>query len=221
MEEHIYCMERGMGEGNLGNGNVDSPENRHLEARSPVSRSPTDVELYRALQGGNSLALAAIYDRYGSLVYGLALKLLTNPQEAEDLTQEIFLALWHRRNYHSERGSLGGFLTVLTRSRALDRLRSRSRKLKLLGQWSQTLAEHPPSLTPFEDATIRERRVRVRDALQYLPEKHRQVLEMSYYEDLSQPEIAKRLGVPLGTVKTRSRQGLLRLRNQLQDVLES
>ncbi|MGC1196948.1 MAG: sigma-70 family RNA polymerase sigma factor [Geitlerinemataceae cyanobacterium] len=193
--------------------------NGQIEDRSHGSMSPTDLDLYRSLQSGNSSALAAIYDRYGSLVYGLALKLLTNAQEAEDLTQEIFLALWHQGNYHSDRGSLGGFLTVLTRSRAIDRLRSRSRRVKLLGQLNQSLTEHPKGLTPFEDATIRERRVRVRDALQHLPEKLRKVLEMSYYEDLSQSAIADRLGIPLGTVKTRSRQGLLKLRQRLKEVL--
>lgn len=207
------------GEGKLGKGNIDPLENRQIKDRSRVPLSSSDVELYRDLQSGDSSALAAIYDRYGSLVYGLALKLLTHAQEAEDLTQEIFLALWHQGNYRRDRGSLGGFLTVLTRSRALDRLRSRSRRLKLLGQWSQALTEHPKGLTPFEEATIRERRVRVRDALQHLPEKHRRVLEMSYYEDLSQSVIADRLGVPLGTVKTRSRQGLLKLRQRLKDVL--
>lgn len=182
--------------------------------------SQTDVELFYALKAGKSSALGILYDRYGSLVYGLALKVLGNSQEAEDLTQEIFLTLWCNEKYNPARASLSSYLMILTRSRAIDKLRSRGTRLKLLDRWSQTLVMQPVSPTPFEQADLNERSQYVRDALTQLPEKQRQVLLMAYYEGLSQSEIAKKLDIPLGTVKTWARQGLLKLRNTLQDLIK-
>lgn len=182
--------------------------------------SQTDVELFYALKAGKSSALGILYDRYGSLVYGLALKVLGNSQEAEDLTQEIFLTLWRNGTYNPARGSFSSYLMILTRSRAIDKLRSRGTRLKLLDRWSQTLVMQPVSPTPFEQADLNERSQYVRDALTQLPEKQRQVLLMAYYEGLSQSEIAKKLDIPLGTVKTWARQGLLKLRNTLQDLIK-
>lgn len=182
--------------------------------------SQTDVELFYALKAGKSSALGILYDRYGSLVYGLALKVLGNSHEAEDLTQEIFLTLWRNGTYNPARGSFSSYLMILTRSRAIDKLRSRGTRLKLLDRWSQTLVMQPVSPTPFEQADLNERSQYVRDALTQLPEKQRQVLLMAYYEGLSQSEIAKKLDIPLGTVKTWARQGLLKLRNTLQDLIK-
>jgi RNA polymerase sigma-70 factor (ECF subfamily) len=181
----------------------------------------TDEELIRAMAAGQSSALGILYDRYSSLVYRLALKILANPQEAEDLTQEIFLNLWRSGSYNPSRGSLSSFLTTLTRSRAIDKLRSRGTSLKLIQRWSQMMiSEETSSPTPFESASLSQRSHYVRNALAQLPEKQRQVLEMSYYEGLSQSEIAARLGIPLGTIKTWSRQGLLNLRKNLRDFIE-
>lgn len=183
-----------------------------------VHSPPTDLELYQALQTGQQEALATLYDRYGSLVYRLGLKILSTPQEAEDLTQEIFLALWRGRAYNPSRGSMSCFLTTLTRSRAIDRLRSRRSTVKFLQRWSQIMTtDTTPS--PFESASLNQRSDYVRQALAQLPDKQRQVLEMAYYEGLTQTEIADRLNTPLGTVKSWSRQGLLTLRQHLQPWL--
>lgn len=179
----------------------------------------TDAELFQLMSVGQASALGILYNRYGSLVYRLALRILTNPQEAEDLTQEIFINLWQKRTYNPNRGSLSSFLTTLTRSRAIDKLRSRSTKLKFLQQWSQMMATEIPPLTPFESASLSDRSHYVRDALAQLPEKQRQVLEMAYYDGLSQSEIAAKLSIPLGTIKTWSRQGLLNLRKNLQNLI--
>jgi RNA polymerase sigma-70 factor (ECF subfamily) len=181
----------------------------------------TDEELIRAMAAGQSSALGILYDRYSSLVYRLALKILANPQEAEDLTQEIFLNLWRSGSYNPSRGSLSSFLTTLTRSRAIDKLRSRGTSLKLIQRWSQMMiSEETSSPTPFESASLSQRSHYVRNALAQLPEKQRQVLELAYYEGLSQSEIAARLSIPLGTIKTWSRQGLLNLRKNLRDFIE-
>jgi RNA polymerase sigma-70 factor (ECF subfamily) len=191
-----------------------------LDGKSTNATPRMDTELFQALKAGQSSALGALYDRYGGLVYGLALKILQNPQEAEDLTQEIFLHLWRSNSYNPTRGSLSSFLTVMTRSRAIDKLRSRGTTHKFLERWSQTMTTEISSSSPFEQASLGERSQQVRDALAQLSENQRQILEMSYYQGLSQSEIAAQLNIPLGTVKTRARQGLLKLRQTLQDFLK-
>jgi|SRR5579883_202278 RNA polymerase sigma-70 factor (ECF subfamily) len=179
----------------------------------------TDAELFSLFKTGNSFALGILYDRYASLVYSLALKILTNPQEAEDLTQEIFLIFLQRNTYNPNRGSLSSFISIMTRSRAIDKLRERHTNLKFLQRWCQTMNTETSSfITPVEQASLTERSQRVRNALKQLSEDQRQVLQMAYYEGLTQSEIAQRLHVPLGTIKTRARQGLLKLRQGLQDI---
>ena len=191
-----------------------------VDSRSPNPLLQTDAELFRALKAGQSSALGVLYDRYASLVYKLAIRILANPQEAEDLTQEIFLTLWRSGKYNPDRGSLGSFLTTLTRSRAIDKLRSRSTSLKFLQKLSQMMMTETPAPTPFESASLSQRSQYVRDALAQLPDNKRQVLEMAYYEGLSQSEIAKQLNIPLGTIKTWARQALLKLRQNLKDLTE-
>ncbi len=188
---------------------------------SPINEVlQTDAEVFRALKGGQSEALGILYDRYASLVYRLALRILANPQEAEDLTQEIFLNLWRSGKYNPDRGSLSSFLTTMTRSRAIDKLRSRGTKLKFLQRWGQMMTAETPSPTPFEVASLSQRSQQVNSDLAQLPSSQRQVLEMAYYDGLSQSEIAKKLDTPLGTIKTWSRQGLLNLRKNLKDFIE-
>jgi RNA polymerase sigma-70 factor (ECF subfamily) len=180
----------------------------------------TDADLVQLLQQGQTAALGKLYDRYAGLVYGIALKMLTNASEAEDLTQEIFLILWQRNTYQASRGSMGSYLATLTRSRALDRLRVGSNRQRILNQWSEDVSPRNPSVTPFDQASIDERKEQVRHALQDLPAKHRQVLELMYFEGLSQSQVAHRLDTPLGTVKTWARKGLLQLNQQLQALQE-
>lgn len=181
--------------------------------------SPTDQDLVYALREGRVDALKAIYSRYARPVYGLAFKILGHAEEAEDITQEVFLTLWHRDSYNPRRGSLNQFLMMLTRSRAIDRLRSRGSRARTLQQWRTLVTTVSPPVNPWEDVFSDERSERVRNALAGLSSTERQILEIAYYEGLSQSEIASRLNIPLGTVKTRSRQGLLKLRQLLQDSL--
>ena len=185
----------------------------------PSAIKPThpssDLDLLIALGNGQVNALGSLYDRYSRLVYGLAYKILGNSEEAEDITQEVFLTLWRRNAYNPSRGSLSSFLTTMTRSRSIDKLRSRCTKLRFIQRW-QGMVKNEAVATPLDRAAIGERSQLVRDAMSQLPESERLVLEIAYYEGLSQSEIAKRLNIPLGTVKTRSRQGLLKLRQTLQ-----
>jgi len=179
----------------------------------PIS-TQTDTELFQALKAENLDALGILYDRYGVLVYRLALRILANKQDAEDLTQDIFISLSRNNTFDLHRGTMRAFLTVMTRSKAIDRIRKLRSQSSSLQKWNQALA-HVAVENPMEKASNHEISQRVRDALTDLPERHRQVLEMAYYEGRSQSEIAQDLGIPLGTIKSWARQGLISLRKAL------
>ncbi|MGH8566717.1 MAG: sigma-70 family RNA polymerase sigma factor [Gammaproteobacteria bacterium] len=185
----------------------------------PVELPPkTDAELWQALKVDQAASLGALYDRHAPLVYGLALAILRNPHDAEDLTQEIFLALCGDCDYDAARGPLAGFLVTMTRSRALDKLRGRGRRVRFLERWGDA----PPaeaSPTPPEEVSLAECSESVRNALAQLPEPQRRVLEMAYFRGLSQAEIATELDAPLGTVKSWARRGLFSLRSALQELM--
>jgi RNA polymerase sigma-70 factor, ECF subfamily len=180
----------------------------------------TDFQVVTALQQGNTNALGIVYDRYGAVVYRLALRMLANPAEAEDLTQEVFLAFWRGvAKYDPDRGTLLVFLLTITRSRALNRFKQQNSQQNLYekcGTYLPKSDSHPG----MELVALNELSERIGAALQQLPTTQKQVLEMGYYQGKSQSEIAQELIVPLGTVKTRSRQGLLKLRQLLQDLVE-
>ena len=182
-----------------------------------VMEREADGTLVARLWEGDLSALGVLYDRYGSLVYGIAMKGLRRIVEAEDLTQEVFLSLMRTRSYRPHRGSLASYLTTVTRSRVIDRLRAQSTQKKYLNQWHHNQSG-VDSVTPMKHITQQEQRALVRAALATLKAQQREVLELSYYEGQSQRDIAERLGVPLGTVKSWARRGLLQLRKQL-DVL--
>jgi RNA polymerase sigma-70 factor, ECF subfamily len=182
-----------------------------------VLKSLSDVELVTSLKAGEHAALSKIYDRYSDTMYWFAVRLLGQPQEAEDLLQEIFMTLYYKCAYQSERGSLKTYLMMLVHSRSLDRLRSRKSQV----QRQQRLQGYGPlndPSTPLDHATDSEVAQRVRTALGELPEKQRQALEMAYYEGLTQVEIAKRLSVPVGTVKSWFRLSFDKLRRKLVDL---
>ncbi|MCG9890822.1 MAG: sigma-70 family RNA polymerase sigma factor [Thermosynechococcaceae cyanobacterium MS004] len=186
-------------------------------ASSTQFAQATDAELIQAVRAGDMLALGEIYDRHSRFVYGLALKMLARPDEAEELTQDIFLALWQRDIYDASRGSMIQFLSVLTRSRAMDRLRSRGSKLRFLERFRGVLQTDAPKDSPLDVAAMSERSRSVKVALADVPAPEREVLELAYFEGLSQSQIAHQLDIPLGTVKSRSRQGLQKLRQVLTD----
>ncbi|WP_225913720.1 sigma-70 family RNA polymerase sigma factor [Leptolyngbya ohadii] len=184
-----------------------------------TAEPPTDLELLNAVKRGQVECLGILYDRYARLVYGLAFRILENAEEAEDVTQDVFLTLWRQDAYNPSRGSLSSFLTTMTRSRSIDKLRARGTKQRFLQRWQSLVRTESAPASPLETVSVQERSERVREALSQLPDTERQVLEIAYYEGLSQSEISERLQVPLGTVKSRSRQGLLKLRRTLQDYL--
>jgi len=178
----------------------------------------TDEQLLEAV-ASDLTALGALYDRHAKLVHGLALAILGSREEAEDLTQEVFVTICGPHLYDSSRGSVSAFLVMMTRSRALDRLRRRHRSARLLKTWHEE-APAPAVRTPLEAVSMRRAAERVRAVLAELPEVQRKVLELAYYRGLSQTEIAAELDTPLGTVKGRLRRALLALSDSLDEFNE-
>ncbi len=182
--------------------------------------SSSDAALLNDLEAKQPAALGRLHTRYGSVVYGVALKMLQNQPEAEDLTQEIFLSLWQRPVDPTKQGHLLRYLMAMTRSRAIDKLRSRSRSLNFVQRWGQDVTAENPAPNPSEQAVANERSQQVRQALAQLSEQQRQVIELAYDAGLSQTEIAQHLHKPLGSVKSWTRQGLLKLKQLLQDSID-
>ncbi|MGF1571031.1 MAG: sigma-70 family RNA polymerase sigma factor [Nodosilinea sp.] len=181
----------------------------------PEDSSVSDRDLVNQLRAGQTKALAALYDRYAPMVYTLALKMLANPAEAEDLTQEVFVSFWQRQQYNPDRGSVGSYLATYTRSRAIDRMRVSGGRARILQRFSRITEASSHTATPFDDVAQKEQQQELRAALDQLPPAEREVLDIAYFKGLSQSQIAEHLGIPLGTVKSRCRQGLLRLRDIL------
>ena len=190
---------------------------REEPADRPV---PPDEELVARL-GSDPSALGPLYDRHSRLVYGLALAILGSTDEAQDLTQEVFLSLCSQTLFDPARGTLGAFLTTLVRSRAIDRLRRRGRRVRLLrAQWESAPPPEPPA-TPLDRLAEERCAERVRRALAGLPAQEHRALEMAYYQGLTQGEIAEELGAPLGTVKSWCRRGLIELKKALADLVDT
>jgi RNA polymerase sigma-70 factor (ECF subfamily) len=180
------------------------------------SANATDLELVQMLQAGKSAALITLYRRYSRLVFTLAMRILNNHQEAEDLTQEIFVTFWQKNSFDAKRSSLSSYLCLLTRSRALDRKRAEGSYHRFLQRYQR--GQFQRSTLPFEQGTASEQQEQMQKAMAQLPEAQQQILQMAYYEGLSQSEIAEKMNLPLGTVKTRSRQGLIKLRRHLDNL---
>ncbi|MEO0756756.1 MAG: sigma-70 family RNA polymerase sigma factor [Cyanobacteria bacterium J06648_16] len=183
------------------------------------SSDTPDIDLVRSLRAGDRAALTLLYDRYAGLVYTVAIRLLKQPTEAEDLVQEIFLNFWKQEKYDPTRAALSTYLGLITRSRALSRLSKRSSQQRSL----QRLKQQPllnRSSTPLENASRLEQHEAVKQALSKLKTQQRQILEMNFYQGMPHAAIARQLNIPLGTVKTRARKGLIELRQQLGSAVE-
>jgi RNA polymerase sigma-70 factor (ECF subfamily) len=180
-----------------------------------ISSETSDAELVRLLRSGQQEALRILYDRYGGLVYTVALKVLNRADEAEDLTQDIFLTFWKQERFDPDRAALSTYLCVMTRSRAINKIHSRHSQQRMSDRLQQSTPAEFSAPTPLEQAAQAEQQQTIRAAMTQLSDNQRQVLELNYYRGLSQSEIAQQLGIPLGTVKTHSRQGLIKLRQLL------
>ncbi len=197
--------------------------------------SAEDVRLVHEIASGSQDALVALYDRYADAVYAAARRLTTDRQIAEEVVQETFLALWNRAElFDPSAGSLAAWLHTIARNRTVDRLRSAARRPSLVAlspagadaEGDAAALERLAAIgtvvagadvAPGPEAALQsaELRVAIQRALREMPEHERTVIVLAYQEELSQAEIAARLGWPLGTVKTRTRRALHRLRDAL------
>jgi RNA polymerase sigma-70 factor, ECF subfamily len=201
-----------------------------------AAATASDAELMARVVARDQQAFAQLYDRHVHAVYGTVMRYLRDPGAAEDVVQETWLAMWTRPDsYAAEAGSLIGWLLAIARHRAIDRLRAASRhpvvvgigpgsqdggesdveRLMALGRpvGSAAALDQPPDL-----AERRWVQAVLRTAIDGMPAPERQAVELAYDDGLTQTEIAERLGLPLGTVKTRTRRGLMRLRAMLESV---
>ena len=185
----------------------------------PGDRQPEDGELIRRMARGDKLACAELYDRFSRPLYSVALRILNDQSEAEDVMQDVFLALWEKAvSFDLSRGSAFGWAITLTRNRAIDRLRTRRRRSTLLNEsFVEDLPGGHSASDPdsSDDLIFKEKTVAVRAALSTLPREQVRALELAFFSGLTQQEIAARLSEPLGTVKARIRRGLLKLRDTL------
>jgi RNA polymerase sigma-70 factor, ECF subfamily len=178
-----------------------------------------DRSTLERMAAGDDGALAELYDRHGRLVYSLALRIVRDQRDAEEVVQDVFAQAWRQSGrYSAGRGSVIAWLMTLTRSRALDRVRGRLARPDASAD-SEPIVEISDGTAPAdEQLSIADRAGQVRAALSSLPLLQRLAIELAFYEGLTHTEIAERLEQPLGTVKTRIRQGLMKLRDQLPGV---
>ena len=177
--------------------------------KSPATRTDAgdDMRLVARMRTGDQQALAELYDRYSSVVYGVALRILQDTGAAEDLLQEVFLQLWRRPDaFDSSRGSLRAWLAVITRHRSIDRLRKRRPETDIA---DCVIAGGSDPRDETERTLVIEK---VRAAMNEMSADQRTAIDMAFFQGLTHTEIAEKTGEPLGTIKTRIRSGLQFLR---------
>lgn len=184
------------------------------------SAERSDVELLHAVARGDEAALARLYDAYRVILFGLLVRILNSREEAEDILQDVFIQVWRRaKDFDEKRGRPFTWLVTLARSRAIDRLRQLGARQRLATGAAQ---EQTEMVSDALSDTIRvAQRETVRQALAELPEEQRSTLVLAYFDGLTQSEIAAKLNTPLGTIKTRMRSGMIKLRALLGKKLEN
>jgi RNA polymerase sigma-70 factor (ECF subfamily) len=186
----------------------------------PESVEGSEVELLHAVARGDEAALARLYDAYRVILFGLLVRILNSREEAEDILQDVFIQVWRRaKDFDEKRGRPFTWLVTLARSRAIDRLRQLGARQRLLTGAAQEQTETVSDA--LSDTITVAQRETVRRALAELPEEQRNTLVLAYFDGLTQSEIATKLNAPLGTIKTRMRSGMIKLRALLGSQLEN
>ena len=175
-----------------------------------TEKTVPDKELVSRVRAGDQNAMGTLYDRYSPLVYAVGLRVLADSAGAEDVLQEVFMQLWRNpARFDASRGSLGAWLAVIARNRALDAVRKRRYESDI----EDIVVSVEPDLASEADRSRAAKSVR--DVLNGMHLAQRQALEMAFFEGLTHREIAAKTGEPLGTIKTRIRAGLLAVRKAL------
>ncbi len=187
-----------------------------------ASNAPSrDADLVLQIARGDERALGLLYDRYGAVLYAVAFRITGENADTDEVVMEAFAQAWREASrFDTTRGSAAAWLTMMTRSRALDLVRSRARRTRITETAARDDAGTAPAMSqgfhsPGSALEENERRTAVAAAILGLSAPQRQALELAYYEGLSQSEIAEKLREPLGTIKTRMRLGMQRLRETL------
>ena len=185
------------------------------------SPSPTDAELVARMAGGNAQALRELYRRLAGLIYSVALRIGGVDEDAEETLVDSFHQAWaHAGLYDPSRGTVTGWIVNIARSRAIDRLRAHHRRQRGRQALSESAATFPPypAANPEHEAIRSEERERLHRVIAALPPDQKRALELAYFSGLSHTQIAERLGMPLGTVKTRLRLAMEKIRSALAGV---
>jgi RNA polymerase sigma-70 factor (ECF subfamily) len=184
--------------------------------------APGDVDLMLGIQSGDADALSQLYDRYNGIVKALILRIIHNETEADDLLQEVFMEIWNQaKNFSAEKGKPLGWMVTLTRRRAIDALRKKQAYARA-EERLQAQPEQQP-LAWVQNATEKDieagdTRVLMAKVINSLPEAQQQVIELAFFQGMSQREIASHTNVPLGTVKTRLELGLKKIYDGLKEL---
>jgi RNA polymerase sigma-70 factor (ECF subfamily) len=190
------------------------------DTAAPAS-SAVDGDLIARAAQGDERAVGQLYDRYGAVLYAVAYRIVEQRADAEEVVLDAFTQAWRdAARFEPGRGSVAGWLTMIARSRALDLVRARTRRDRITATAAADRPDAPPAMSnpapdPAGALDTSERRRQVRQALETLSPPQRQAIELAYFEGLSQTEIAARLQEPLGTIKTRVRLGMQKLRECL------
>ena len=190
-------------------------EVNEVRIESPV---PSDLDLVERVTRRDKEALSLLYDRYARLVYSLSLRMVEKPGVAEEVAQDVFMALWQRgASYRSDRGPFSAWILSIAHNRCIDELRKRRRQARLLmldiEEFTNTLATHYDQVA--NEVLAQLDRESILRALENLPRAQKEVIVMAYFQGLTQSEISAKMGAPLGTVKTRMRLGLQKMRELL------
>ncbi|MEP7344588.1 MAG: sigma-70 family RNA polymerase sigma factor [Gemmatimonadaceae bacterium] len=196
--------------------------------QAPTTPASSESALVSRLIAGDERALGELYDRHGGMAYSLACAIVPDPADAEEVVAEAFAQIWRSAaTFDPSRGNVIAWLTTIVRSRSLDLVRSQRRRARALDEAvaMSDASEAPGMSTGLSEADrgveLSEAQRLVRHSLQTLPAAQRTVLELAYFGGLSQSEIAERLSEPLGTVKTRMRAGMEKLRQLLRPLVEA
>ncbi len=185
--------------------------------RSTNVGSSIEVELLQRIARRDAEAehaLEQLYDRYSRLLYSMLLAIVKHPPEAQDLLQEVFVQVWNNASsFDATRGTAYAWIVTLTRNRGIDRIRSKAFRERQQEEFGLDAAQYvaTPHASPLEAMLVNERSELVRTALEQLSPQQQEALRLAYFQGYTQSEIAEELGIPLGTVKTRMRQGLQKL----------